>query len=192
MVQLDTSQRLLMAFTTQGTGGNEEARIRQLLRHHEFSYFPFDRRAKIRSCWNLFCLIRKRRPALVVMEGTGLAGGLALLLGRWLAGTPYVVSSGDAVGPWVATHYPWLGPFFGLYERMLCYYSGGFIGWTPYLAGRAFTFGRLGPSLRLDGRRTLCRLRSALRRDERYASVLEFPITLWWSGSPVHLFGPPA
>ncbi len=141
MAHLDTSQRLLMAFTTQGTGGNEEARIRELLQHHEFTYFPFDRRAKIQSCWNLFCLIRKGRPALVVMEGTGLAGGLALLLGRWLAGTPYVVSSGDAVGPWVATHYPWLGPFFGLYERVLCYCSAGFIGWTPYLAGRALTFG---------------------------------------------------
>jgi len=112
-----------------------------LLQHHEFLLFPFDRRAKIQSCWKLLHLIRKRRPALVVLEGTGLAGGLALLLGRWLAGVRYVVSSGDAVGPWVASRYPLLRPLFGLYERTLCFCSAGFIGWTPYLAGRALTFG---------------------------------------------------
>jgi glycosyltransferase involved in cell wall biosynthesis len=30
---------------------------------------------------------------------------------------------------------------FGLYERILCRLAAGFIGWTPYLAGRALTFG---------------------------------------------------
>jgi hypothetical protein len=30
---------------------------------------------------------------------------------------------------------------FGLYERALCRCSAGFIGWTPYLVGRALTFG---------------------------------------------------
>jgi hypothetical protein len=30
---------------------------------------------------------------------------------------------------------------FALYERVLCRLAAGFIGWTPYLAGRALTFG---------------------------------------------------
>jgi len=36
---------------------------------------------------------------------------------------------------------PLLTPLFAVYERMLCRLSAGFIGWTPYLAGRALTFG---------------------------------------------------
>ena len=91
--------------------------------------------------WQLWCTIRQRRPALVVMEGSGVAGGLALLLGRWFSGVPYVVSSGDAIGPWVGSHRRWLGPVFGLYERLLCRFADGFIGWTPYLVGRAMSFG---------------------------------------------------
>jgi glycosyltransferase involved in cell wall biosynthesis len=51
------------------------------------------------------------------------------------------VSSGDAVGPFVAGLQPWLGPVLGLYERLLCRWAAGFIGWTPYLTGRAMTFG---------------------------------------------------
>jgi glycosyltransferase involved in cell wall biosynthesis len=52
-----------------------------------------------------------------------------------------VVSSGDAVGPFVAAQLSWLGPLFSLYERCLYRWSAGYIGWTPYLAGRALTFG---------------------------------------------------
>jgi hypothetical protein len=134
-------RRLILAFATQGVGGNDEARMRELLQNHDVEVFPFNRRSKLGSFWDLFRSIRKHRPALVVMEGTGVAGGLSVLLGRWLGGVPYVVSSGDAVGPWVASSYPWLGPLFGLYERVLCFWSAGFIGWTPYLAGRALSFG---------------------------------------------------
>jgi hypothetical protein len=131
----------VLLFATQGAGGSEETRIRDLLQGQFSEIFPFDRSHKVRSFWRLLRLICSHRPALVVMEGTGLAGGLALLLGRLLAGVHYVVSSGDAVGPWVGTHYPLLGPLFGCYERILCCWCAGFIGWTPYLAGRAMTFG---------------------------------------------------
>ena len=34
-----------------------------------------------------------------------------------------------------------LGPVFGLYEHVLCRLAAGYIGWTPYLAGRAMTYG---------------------------------------------------
>jgi glycosyltransferase involved in cell wall biosynthesis len=103
--------------------------------------FPYNRVSKWRSFRLLFKTILQRRPDLVVMEGTGSAGGLAILLARLLTGTPFVVSSGDAVGPFVGRQIPFLGPIFGLYERLLCRCSRGFIGWTPYLAGRALTFG---------------------------------------------------
>lgn len=71
------------------------------------------------------------------MEGTGIAGGVALIN----SGKPYIVSSGDAVGPFVAAKQPLLAPLFSRYERSLYKNCRAFIGWTPYLAGRALTFG---------------------------------------------------
>jgi glycosyltransferase involved in cell wall biosynthesis len=131
----------VLAFATQGHAGNEEARILALLRGVNPELFPYDRTRKFRMFWRLLRAIRRTRPDLVVMEGTGLAGGAALILGRVLFGRRYVVSSGDAVGPWVGGRFRLLGPLFGLYERILCRLAAGFIGWTPYLAGRALTFG---------------------------------------------------
>ena len=85
--------------------------------------------------------IRKERPDLVVMEGSGIAGGLALILSRWLRGLRYVVSSGDAIGPWVGSHSRLMGWLFLVYEKTLCRWCAGYIGWTPYLVGRAMTYG---------------------------------------------------
>jgi len=45
------------------------------------------------------------------------------------------------VGPFVGAHSALAGPVFAVYERLLCRLSDGFIGWTPYLTGRALTFG---------------------------------------------------
>jgi hypothetical protein len=129
------------AVSTLGSGSNEEARILALLTSFEPRVIPFDRRAKWQGFKRILRTVRRERPSLVVLEGSGLAGGAALLLGRLLAGVPYVVSSGDAVGPWVARQAAWAGPLFHLYERVLCRFAAGFIGWTPYLVGRAMTFG---------------------------------------------------
>jgi hypothetical protein len=131
----------ILAVATQGSGGDDEARLRALLSGLPAEFFPFDRGSKRKSARDLLRTIRRERPDLVVMEGTGIGGGIAVLLGRMLAGVPFVVSSGDAVGPFVASLKPWLGPIFGAYERRLCRASAGFIGWTPYLAGRALTLG---------------------------------------------------
>lgn len=132
---------MITVFATQGTGGNEEARIRDLVSQHAHSLFPFDRKAKLRSFAKLLRTIVRERPELVVMEGTGTAGGVAVLLASALVGTRFVVSSGDAVGPWVGQQYPALLPLFAAYEHLLCKRSAGFIGWTPYLTGRALSFG---------------------------------------------------
>ena len=131
----------LLAFATKGTGSNEEERLKTLLSKLDADFLPYNKSDKIKS----FCCLLKRfstcRGHLIVMEGTGIAGGIACILGRVLWGHRYVVSSGDAVGPFVSAHVWGLGLPFGIYERILCRLSAGFIGWTPYLVGRALTFG---------------------------------------------------
>jgi len=78
---------------------------------------------------------------LFVFEGTGLAVGLAAILGRMLFGRPYVFSSGDAVSPFLTARMKIGAPVFAVYERLLYRCCSGFIGWTPYLVGRALTLG---------------------------------------------------
>lgn len=128
-------------FATQGTGHGDELRMRELLADLDPEPLPFDRGARGRSALRLLRRILRRRPDLVVMEGTGVGGGLAVLAARLLAGVPYVVSSGDAVGPYIGLSRPWARPLAGLYERLLCRHCAGFVGWSPYLVGRALTFG---------------------------------------------------
>ncbi|HWX46302.1 MAG TPA: glycosyltransferase, partial [Solirubrobacteraceae bacterium] len=56
-------------------------------------------------------------------------------------GVPFVVCSGDAVGPYLRLRSPPAGLIGALYERLLCRRCAGYVGWTPYLVGRALTFG---------------------------------------------------
>jgi hypothetical protein len=128
-------------FATQGTGSLDEERIRALLEPLDPSVLPFERGSKLGSAVRLVRALARERPDVVVMEGTGVAGGVAMLASRALLGTRYVVSSGDAVGPYVRLVSPALAPLAALYERALCRFSAGFIGWSPYLVGRALTFG---------------------------------------------------
>jgi glycosyltransferase involved in cell wall biosynthesis len=75
------------------------------------------------------------------MEGTGSAGGLAIMLAKWIYGIPYIVSSGDAIAPFLGARWPVAKSVFALFEWLLYRNSSGFIGWTPYLVGRALTMG---------------------------------------------------
>lgn len=131
----------IVVFATKGSGTNDEARIAALLSDHAIELYPFDRDGKAANLPRLLRMLTRRRPPLVVMEGTGLAGGLAVLLARGLLGIPYVVSSGDAVGPFLGGMRPALRLPGWTYEWLLCRFSAGFIAWTPYLAGRALTLG---------------------------------------------------
>lgn len=137
----DSQEPHILGFATQGSGGDDENRLKTLLSHVPARYFPFDRNRKLENTWRLIRQMIRDRPRLVVMEGTGIAGGVALLIGNLLTGIPYVVSSGDAVGPFVSSQHRMLGPFFTLYEKLLYKRSIGFIGWTPYLTGRALSYG---------------------------------------------------
>jgi glycosyltransferase involved in cell wall biosynthesis len=135
----------ITAFATQGSGGAEmlddELRLHTLLERFSPRYLPFDRKKKLESFLGVLRSLSRERPDMVVMEGSGVAGGAAVLAARALYGTRYVLSSGDAIAPFVRRAMPAAYPLFLLYEWMLCRYSSGFVGWSPYTTGRALTFG---------------------------------------------------
>lgn len=131
----------VVCFATQGTGSDDEERIRALLAPMGARVIPVDRSHKPRVAAALLWRLLRARRSIVVMEGTGVFGGLAVLMARALAGTRYVVSTGDAVAPFLAARWPLLGPVAAIYERLLYRSSAGVIGWSPYLVGRALTLG---------------------------------------------------
>ena len=134
----------IAVFSTLGSGSHEEDRVASLTAAPVLNrtVWPFDRSNK-RGLFSFSPLrrLRRERPDLVVIEGTSIAAGAVVLLGRLLFGVPYVVSSGDAVGPFIRLIAPRLGPLGYVYEFVLCRCCAGFIGWTPYIAGRAMTLG---------------------------------------------------
>jgi len=131
----------IWCLSTKGTGSNEEDRIRLLLEPLSPRVWPFDRAHKLRSALRLLRDVVRERPDLVVLEGTGVAAAAALIVARLLGRTRYVVSSGDAVAPFLALRSAAIYPAALAFEMLLCRLSAGFIGWTPYLVGRALTFG---------------------------------------------------
>ncbi len=134
-------QSRILAFATQGHEHIEGERIRVLLEPLAPEEYRFDRARRLRSAAGLLKAACTRRPELIVMEGTGTAGGLTLLALDAVLGVPFVVCSGDAVGPFLGLHSRLLGMLGTLYERLLCRRCAGYVGWTPYLVGRALTYG---------------------------------------------------
>lgn len=131
----------ILGFATQGVDSNDEDRLRCLLDRFDAEVVPFNRQAKLRTFRKLLTALRSGQHDLAVMEGSGVAGGFALMLSRLLFGRRYVVSSGDAIGPFLSARWPLFSPVFSTYEHLLYRLSDGFIGWTPYLVGRALTMG---------------------------------------------------
>lgn len=131
----------VLCFATQGHRHTDAERIRVLLEPLGAEEFAFDHANKLRSALGLVRAVLAKRPELIVMEGTGIAGGVVLIAIHALLGIPYVVSSGDAVGPFLRLHSRALGVLGAIYERALCRSCAGFVGWSPYLVGRALTFG---------------------------------------------------
>ena len=131
----------VMCFATQGHEHLDGHRIRGLLEDLQPEAYPFDHSHKLRSAVGLLRAALRKRPKLIVMEGTGIGGGLVLLVLHAIRGMPYVVSSGDAVGPYMRKRSLLLGLLGHIYERALCRCCAGFVGWTPYLVGRALSFG---------------------------------------------------
>jgi hypothetical protein len=138
---MTSTKTTILVFATKGSGSNEETRILKLLQNFTLEVVPFDRANKFKSCIDIIQTALRIKPSFVVMEGTGSLGGIACLWLRWFFGIPYIVSSGDAIAPFINLKYPLLTPIVSLYEQILCRSCAGFIGWTPYLVGRALTFG---------------------------------------------------
>jgi hypothetical protein len=131
----------ILCFATQGTTHLDAERVRQLLALLAPEEYPFDHERKLRSALGLLRAVRRRRPELIVMEGTGAAGGLAVLALNALLGVPYIVSSGDAVAPYLGLRSRLAARIGACYERALCKRCSGYVGWSPYLVGRALTYG---------------------------------------------------
>jgi glycosyltransferase involved in cell wall biosynthesis len=171
----DLSTIRVLAIATQGAGSTDEARLRTMLSGFDAEIVPFNRAARLGMLRDLVRKIRTQNYEIVALEGTGIAGGLAAILGRLTAGVPYVVSTGDAVAPFLRRVSPLNAPFADLYERALYRLSAGVIGWTPYLVGRALTFGARR-AMSLPGWAPFPRTRDQLetaRRDIR--SKLQIP-----------------
>jgi glycosyltransferase involved in cell wall biosynthesis len=131
----------ILGFATQGAGGDDEDRMRALAAEFRLQVVAFDSSKKFQSFLRVLDAARSTRPDLILMEGTGFGGGAAALVAKGMFGVKYVVSSGDAVSPFLTAKWPLGKPLFSLYERLLYKHCAGFIGWTPYLVGRALTFG---------------------------------------------------
>jgi len=136
-----TANLRILAFATQGAGGDDEARLRVLLRDLNAEFLPFQKKDKLGSFSQILRKAQSREFDLLVMEGSGIGGGLAALIARILYRIPYVFSSGDAIAPFLSAKSPLGAPVFWAYERLLCLKADGFIGWTPYLTGRALSMG---------------------------------------------------
>lgn len=131
----------VLCLATQGTNSSDEQRIAFLLQPLRPRFLRVDRRRRARLPFALMSSVLRCRPDLVVMEGTGAAGGVGVMLARLLCGVPYIVSSGDAVAPFLRAFRPGSWPVAWLYERALTKSCAGFIGWSPYLVGRAVSHG---------------------------------------------------
>ena len=115
----DLSTIRVLAIATQGAGSTDEARLRTMLSGFDAEIVPFNRAARLGMLRDLVRKIRTQNYEIVALEGTGIAGGLAAILGRLTAGVPYVVSTGDAVAPFLRRVSPLNAPFADLYERAL-------------------------------------------------------------------------
>ncbi len=137
----DSENRRILCFATQGGQHLDAERLRYLLAPLPTETYSFNHDRKVRSAAGLVKTVLAHRPRLMVMEGTGIAGGMTLLGVNVVLGIPFVLCSGDAVGPYLGLHSLLAGALGGLYERLLCRRCAGYVGWTPYLVGRALTFG---------------------------------------------------
>jgi glycosyltransferase involved in cell wall biosynthesis len=135
----------VLCINTGGRGSLYELRARRLAAtlSDEVTHFDVDRsvsrRHSSRAIWRL---LQSRKWDLVYQEGTGIAAGANLIRAAVAWRQPFVVSSGDPIGGFFqVTKGELVGRLFGIYEKMLYRHCAGFVGWTPYLTGRAIQMG---------------------------------------------------
>ena len=135
----------ILSVNTGGKGDLHELRARQLASylHADVTYFNINksisRRAASKELWQV---LSSTRWDLVYQESTGIAGGLNLIRAAITRKQPFIVSSGDPIsGFFHVTKGPLVSFPFSIYEKWLYRTCAGFVGWTPYLTGRALHLG---------------------------------------------------
>lgn len=138
----------ILCVNAAGAGDLHEARAHRLAAFLEaglgasVTHFNVERESRRQSSRKLQQLIESARWDLIYQESTGIAGGWPLIHAAKTRRQKFIVSSGDPIrGFFQVTKGAAFGRAFGVYETMLMRSCAGFIGWTPYLTGRALELG---------------------------------------------------
>jgi glycosyltransferase involved in cell wall biosynthesis len=135
----------ILAIASAGRGSQDERRIQLLLEGLDHTVVSLDRdRGRVGNAMRMLGVMWRRRRDLVLLEGTGVVSGVPAIVVSLLTGGRfrYLISSGDAVAPFVRMKAGrLLGAFASVYERLLYRRSFAFIGWTPHFVGRALHLG---------------------------------------------------
>jgi len=138
-------KRIQVALISAGSDSPDHQRVIDLMDALNLSPEYFFRDRSKGPTWNFIeaWKIIRRNPGTIWLEGTGLWLGLACIAAATASKeTSYLVSSGDAVGPYARNRWGFVvGVLMKHFERLLYRKSSGFLGWTPHLVGRAITLG---------------------------------------------------
>jgi len=138
-------KKRILCLITSGLGGQDELRAHHLAGSldADVTYHAVDKSmARVESSRIISRLLQSEPWDLVYQEGTGIAGGWALVRAHRARGLRYILSSGDPIsGFFHVTKGPHYGAAFRVFEEMLYRSCEGFVGWTPYLTGRALDMG---------------------------------------------------
>lgn len=136
---ITSSKPKILAVNAGGVGNLHGLRARRLTENLPYDVTVVDlNRTSRKVAFKHMEELLKSSWDLVYLESTGISAGLPLLHSKHR----YVVSSGDPIaGFFKATEGPLQATIFGIYEKLLYRRSAGFIGWTPYLTGRALELG---------------------------------------------------
>ena len=136
----------ILCINTGGVGDLHGLRMRRLaacIPDADCTFVDLDKSARRASASALSQTIKQKPWDLVYMESTGIAGGLPLIrAARANKALRYIVSSGDPVSGFFRTTRgaAYAAPFV-VYEKQLYQNAAAFVGWTPYLTGRALEIG---------------------------------------------------
>ena len=120
----------VLCLATQGSGSADEQRLAYPLEPLRPRVLPVDRRHKSRVPASR---LSARAPETRRIATRGRRGRWpAVMSADLLRCVPYILSSGDAVGPFLRAFHPATWPVAALYERALVRRCAGFIGWSPY------------------------------------------------------------
>ena len=97
---------LILVYSTLGSGSHDEQRIVRLLVNFNIYLVSFDRSKKFSSAIKIIKEAKKHKPCLIIQEGSGFCGFFSLLFCKFVLGISFIVSSGDAIGPFLSAKYP--------------------------------------------------------------------------------------